>query len=435
MNRDMRKRRSFGFIVFLVVCFFLIPLREVLAAEEFWKLPPVPTIEELTHGKVKVGDAITKENVDLVKDLLPVSTYELVKQGLILDIGKVSTPGGLIPEFFRKATEESYKAVGRPSVDGRGVVYTKEGKPWPGGRPFPNPQNVLEIMANAKYGESLDDDDIDVKMALVDKEGKIYKTDDLFIQQVWCTTREFLPPLGAIPGYENQYKTMVMCFTAPRDVKGLGQYYVRHWDDVKDPDEGFMYLPAFKRTIRVSMTTWQDSMGGGDYTWGDTEGLYEPYSYWKFKLIGTKPMLSSAPTEKSIRIPGTRDLDLSQFTEGVRFHRDTWEVDNFYVVEATPAIKHIYSKKILYVEPDTTFVGVAAFDNYDTQGQLWRGMVISRHVIYPKGHPDQRFKGMDMMNYYDLQTRNQTVNFGTHRPDVGIERSTLTMRKLIEVGR
>ena len=78
MNGDMKKQRNIVVMVFFIVSLFLIPLRTSLAAEE-WEIisSPVPTIEELTQGKVKVGDTITKENVDLVKDLLSVGVYEL----------------------------------------------------------------------------------------------------------------------------------------------------------------------------------------------------------------------------------------------------------------------------------------------------------------------------------------------------------------------
>jgi hypothetical protein len=438
MKRAVKIQKILVFIVSFIVFLLFIPLMGAFGAEEFWKLPPVPTIEELTDGKVKVGDTITKENVDLVKDLLPVSTYELVKQGLIMDIGDVSKPGELVPEFFRKATEASYEAFGKPVVDEKVVIYTKDGKVWPGGRPFPNPQNVLEIMANAKYGECMDDDDVDVQMCFVNRQAKAYKTVDLFMRQIWCNTRELLPPLGAIPGHEKEYKAFINVILKPRDLRGLGYFSIRHWDEVKHPDQGFTYLPAFKRYIRVSATTWQDNQAGSDMTNGDSEGLYEPYSYWQFKLIDTKPMLVSAPTEKSIRIPGTRNLDWSQFhggTGGQRFHRDVWEVDNFYVIEATPKVEHIYSKKILYVCPDSVFTAIRAFDAYDLQGQLWKGMVQSRHILHPKGHPDQRFNGLDMLNFYDLQTGHLTITFGTHRPNVGINRSEFSLKQLIERGR
>ena len=71
-----------------------------------------------------------------------------------MHIAKNSTPGEWIPEFYRKATERSYKAVGRPIATEQGIVWTKDGKPWPGGRPFPNPQNAMEVMMNTKYGGS-----------------------------------------------------------------------------------------------------------------------------------------------------------------------------------------------------------------------------------------------------------------------------------------
>ena len=86
-----------------------------------------------------------------------------------------------------------------------------------------------------------------------------------------CTGRKLVPPLGVTPGYESPYefRNAMEVFTTPRDLKGLGQWTIRYYDDVKNPDQGFMYLPAFRRCIRISATTWQDNVGGGDLTYGD----------------------------------------------------------------------------------------------------------------------------------------------------------------------
>ena len=54
----------------------------------------------------------------------------------------------------------------------------------------------------------------------------------------------------------------------------MGQYAVRYYDSVKTYDAGFTYLPAFKRTIRTSATTWQDNIGGSDTIYGDGEGFH-----------------------------------------------------------------------------------------------------------------------------------------------------------------
>ena len=60
----MRKYKQTFVLTVLLASFslFCVLLGDLCAAEK------VPTIEELTQGKVKIGDVIDKNNVDLVKE-------------------------------------------------------------------------------------------------------------------------------------------------------------------------------------------------------------------------------------------------------------------------------------------------------------------------------------------------------------------------------
>ena len=106
----------------------------------------LPTIEDLTGGKVKNGDVIDKNNVDLVKDYLTAGIYESVKRGMVLMMGTQLPPDQLNPKAFREATERN---KGKAVMNENGVVYyEKIGTPWPGGRPYPWVKTGLEAMAN-----------------------------------------------------------------------------------------------------------------------------------------------------------------------------------------------------------------------------------------------------------------------------------------------
>jgi hypothetical protein len=435
MQRYLRKGNVSVIILLTLIWFAFSPLREGWSGEQ----APFPTIEELTGGKVKTGDSITKENVDLVKDYLTVGIYDLVKQGMIMKIGKNVAPGEVTPAYFREATENSLKLHGKPTVDENAVIYTKEGKTWPGGIPFPAPSNVLELMADVKYGHGVDDFEANQYTLYVNKEGKAYKTNKMNISWVWTNGRLKVPPLGAVPGFETANEVNLPVFVAPQDLKGLGQLSIKYWDDLKNPDAGFVYLPAFKRVIRVSATTYQDNMGGSDMTWGDPNGLREPFSNWKFKLIAKKFMLAGYPYGEAAKInPDLSVDDGKEYTEGKKFAKNTWVVTPVYIVEATPKIKHIYGKKILYIrspeEAWFVYSNIGMVDIYDQQMRLWKAYYAIPYLAdMGKGQP--RVSVGPICSMHDLQAGHQTHFLGTLFFNRGLDPAKLDLNALIAKGK
>lgn len=433
-------KRVTTFLIVAVACYLVMPVQAGLAGDE--AMPP--TIEELTGGKVKVGDLVTKDNVDLVKDYLSVAVYELVKQGMVLEMGKNVGPWEIVPDFFREATKKNHELYGDPVVDENVILYTKDGKPWPGGLAFENPSNVLEVMANQKYcAFALDDSESKAAAQwFVDSGGKRYKTAGMNVRMMYLNGRVSKEPLGSYPGYEDEFKREMPVFVDPLELKGLGQLNIRYWDDYKQEDKGFAYIPSFKRVIRISVTTWQDNMGGGDFTWGDPQGTREPFAYWNFKLIGKKNMLVPAPYGERPEVGSDLSIELKRpFDQGHRFIRDKWVVTPYHVVEATPKVKHIYSKKILYIAPPEywqLYSSIKLTDQYDKQGKLWKALVANMYTEYRKDvphTPGEAFPVESGTTMYDLQTRHTTHFFGFHDIAVGQKPESFTLNVLMSKGR
>ena len=119
MKQHGKKGNSPALIVLGIVCLLLFPMSGNLGGEE----AAAPTIEELTGGALTVGDLVTSENVELVKDYLTLSVYELVKQGMVLELGKNCAPWEIVPRFFREATERIHREYGEPVVDENILLY------------------------------------------------------------------------------------------------------------------------------------------------------------------------------------------------------------------------------------------------------------------------------------------------------------------------
>jgi len=439
---DIQRRRRFVFMLISFIGFFLFPLSETLSAE------PTLSIEKLTQGKVKVGDLITKDNVDLVKDFLLPGNYYLVKEGMCFEIAPSPAPYETVPKFYAELTEKVHKQYGEPVIDQNAVIYTKDGKYWPGGTPYPHPSNVLEILANMKYEKAWDDYEnvAGIFNPILYHDGeKIYKSTRSEAIYVCSKARLTYPPLGEVPGSGDEFYRIMIVLQFPLDIKGIGQLSIRYWDDVKHEDEGFAYLASFKRIVRISATTWQDNMAGSDMKWGDAGGGYlEPCNYYNWKWVETKPMLVPSFYNSFPRWDDKAkayDLGVTYDGPGKKFPREKWFLLNVYVVESIPKIpRHCYGKRIQLVatpeyspsQPDI----VSNVDFYDPQMRLWKVNVESRGIINYRGETGCTWKNQA---WYDIQTGHTSHAITPTGP--GFDRSvssdprTLTLKTLIKWGK
>src|SRR5882762_2457205 len=104
-------------------------------------------IEAYTKGKIKPGDVVTADNVDVVKDLLDPIAYRQVKEmGRRINIVESTTD---VTRFFpHNYLEATLKNKGRAKVGPDGNVYADNGNNWLGGMPFPEPQDAYQAVAN-----------------------------------------------------------------------------------------------------------------------------------------------------------------------------------------------------------------------------------------------------------------------------------------------
>ena len=391
----------------------------------------IPTIDKLTGGKVKNGDQITKANVDTVKDLLAPSTYGMVKRGMVLVMAPTTPVEATIPAYYLEATK---KNAGQAVIGKNSVFYHKSGKKWPGGFPFTDPKTGEEAMSNQKVGLLFGADDFNyhVKIDYINKAGKAYKYSVSWYRKLWVNPRLKMSPIPTFPGHENELFRSMIVFTEPHDLKSISQVVTRYYDDTANADDGYVYIPALKRTRRISATNWQDNMGGSDLTWGDAEGFVEPFSLWTFKLIGKANMImpgqsNPAPVkDKQGKIVPGIPLDA-----GEKFCRMQWEVRPVVIVEAKPKGKHIYGKQVLYL--DGLNWRSALVDKFDRQGKLWKSWTTGGGLV----------KGKDGLNYgityyphgYDLQI-DQMTRMTTMKPELntGVKIDQYSTKKMLEMG-
>ncbi len=234
-----------------------------------------PTIESLTGGKVKPGDNITAENLELSytgnmeTDLIFEETAERVKRGMVIEI---ASPRPLeVPSWFRQATQNN---KGNARLDEEGNLTNAEGDIWDGGIPFPDPvpsdpRGGLKVMYN--FIHSYEGDDFIIQnweIQYISSAGKVEKIIQGIWQRLYTTGREHVEPMPPIPGQEKYLLRQLFVMKSPFDLRGFAILQNRYYDQNKI-DDSYAYIPALRRTRRLSAGQRYDTFVGTDWTLGD----------------------------------------------------------------------------------------------------------------------------------------------------------------------
>jgi hypothetical protein len=388
------------------------------------------TIEDLTKGKVHIGDTITLDKVEHIKDFLPESTYQRMRKGLEIKLGPTTPKDKFRSGRFWEATERN---KGLAVLDKNNRLRTKDGKPWIGGLPFPEPKSGIEVMYNLLERIWPGDDwYFESQIALIDSKGRLYSHRVNRFGGVFLRGRTELEPLGVYPGYEGEFMRMFFCYTLPFDLNGLAALTIRS-DDPNKLDEMYAYIPSLRRTRRLSTAQRDDSPSGDDVPLCDYNTFDDPIGVWNFKILARKQMI--IPGYTNDREP-TKEGRWNMPRYAGKFLKFIYELRNVFVIEATPIGPRAYSKKIIYITDG--FLGAPTAEAYDRAGKLWRSSEEGRGPALTKEPGKKNYVVMAKGNdFYDHQADHLTtfVTGGADTVNWGLKPSDLfEVKKLAELG-
>jgi hypothetical protein len=406
-------------------------LGDVIFGGKDWSLAypdEVLSIEQFTQGKIKPGDWITQDNVDLLKDALPTGCYELTKAGgQQLRVRETSGKDELMDPYNYDATE---KSLGNAVLDSNGNLYTKQGKKWDGGIPFYRPTSGLEAMWDHVIRSKRADDNYNPMDAYLNGQHGIISR--------WTrgpfTIIETVPRIAPntdhhpyYPGYEDELYRIASVVVAPYDQKGNGAITIQPYDQRPLP-QLLVWNQLARRVLdappnqRFQLST----IGGVQYT-SDLTLHNDPLSTWEWSIVETKPMLlpvnigidgyklswddlmgGNKPGERptvNTAFPGLKNLTVSK--SGI--YNGLWElrpeVTVIKGVAKDPSCP--YSYKLLYQDATTRMLYTSAA--FDRQGELWKYGAIPRSMVHFETDLPGRTMPTQMINkdvlivYYDLQ--------------------------------
>ncbi|HEY1057103.1 MAG TPA: DUF1329 domain-containing protein [Limnobacter sp.] len=205
--------------------------------------------------------------------------------------------------------------------------------------------------------------------------------------------------------------------TAPANSAGEVALVHEPINQVEEPRLAWQYNPGQRRVIRAPELAYDSPGIGADglRTNDDLNGYNGAPDRYDWKLIGKKEMIVPYNNAKL----ADRSLKYTQIIGKTNINADLlrYELHRVWVVEANlkPGKRHIYAKRVFYVDEDSWAVLHA--DQYDARGQLWRVReVFGTQIPYV---PTFASSGEVL---YDLQARRYLVNALTNeekQPEFG----------------
>lgn len=269
----------------IVAAGVLSPLADVLAADgDITRAYPdeLLSIDAYTRGRIASGGVIDAGNVELVKNLIdPVRHAQIAKMGRKLTVARTTTDWmRLSPWEYLEAT---LRNRGQARFDARGNVVARDGRPWIGGNPFPDPKTAVEFFAGLTLSWGRHDASFyAIKEIDLSPEGEAKFGYESGWAEFAPVARVRLDPKPYWPGHEDKLRYQSVFFAKPDNVRGTSFLNVWAYDQHTIP-ELVGYLPEFKRIraypanqrfeplIAGSTLYLSDAWAAGDplYTWGN----------------------------------------------------------------------------------------------------------------------------------------------------------------------
>jgi hypothetical protein len=317
------------------------------------------------RADVAVGDRITDQNMDKVKDLISPGMEWCIKHGWPLTIGETKRIEW--PKAYKEATEK-YSGQVQLSPDGLSL------KSYVAGQPFPNatdkdPQFAIKVMWNYEYkfapGDDLDIRNFDADTGGIADHGPLTIERHFLLDhlrtQFW-NARLYVEPKPEKPnpnGYRSQQGLYPIL--EPFDLKGVGALGYRYVDPGKQ-DDSWLYLPSLRRVRRLSTAQRSDALFGQDTDVDSYYGYAGHIAWMNWKYLGERDVIGvyhaqNFPVKWDDKVDWAFD--------------DKWEKRRVYVIEGISKLpQYAYGKRVIFIDKETMTVPFS--DIYDRSGELWK---------------------------------------------------------------
>ena len=310
---------------------------------------------------------------------------------------------------------------------------------WKAGAPFPtidmkDPEAANKIIWNLSLGSLVGDVSSVPSFTQLLIDGKSGIHAELVAEFTRYNMKGRLTGDATTIGDDNESARQLLFFKAPSEVKGIGTYTVMH-DSTKVPDV-WAYVPAVRRTRRLSGGAWMDPVGSSDQLQDDLDGFNaRPCWYPSYKLLGKRWVLAAANSK--LDVWNTKASAAAEKYPTLDRSAPFWNLDdNFeprevYMVEAVTPSQHPYSKKVLYIE--TEYPRVHYVEAYNRKGEFWKFIELHSYVNQKEG--DVRSVAINVIDFQRNHATASLIDVSTWRTNFDAKPSDVSLSRLESAGR
>ena len=322
---------------------------------------------------------ITAENMAQYEDKLLGSVKEMFKR---------------FPKTFRIDVYPTHRSVWVPDwVNENTLKNATSAKLLPngygltgafGGIPFPIPKSGMEVWWNNEVRYKGTYHQNNVSTWAVDTSGR-RSLMSAFQSELYFPN--FDPDLGRdkFLASDGPYYQVYNDYTAPASHIGETSLAYTYYDQEKHPAKSWAYTTGTRR-VRTTPDLYYDTPCpgfNGGITIDDIQMTYGPQDRFDWKLIGKKEVyvLYNNYTQQFVTPSSHTATPNFPNPDDMR-----WELHRMWVMEGTPkkGVRHIYSKKVLYVDED---LAASQMETYDQAGKIFRAGWSTAVQLYDIGVP------------------------------------------------
>lgn len=198
------------------------------------------------------------------------------------------------------------------------------------------------------------------------------------VQQIWVEGRlSHLSDPGyprTIPGTQGDFLAEYTQLAAPEQAK-YTTVLTMYYDNLAKPEDLFVFIPALRRSLRVSTAARCAPFNGTDWTYDDTHrGAFNGNATrFDADYLGEKKILESLDVTPELKPL----LDFNNYYPKVLFGKpdlESWQIRDTWVINVHPiaayAKGYCYGKRILYIDKESYLSQWA--DLYDAGDKLWK---------------------------------------------------------------
>jgi len=196
-------------------------------------------------------------------------------------------------------------------------------------------------------------------------------------------------------------------------------------DDPEKVQEIYVFVPALRRSVRMSSAARCSPLLGSDFNQDDnSDGIFFQPPNFKATLLGTKKVLAIMHGDQSHwfggDLPGgDRLFDRDGLPGWPNPIVGNWELRDVYIIDLTPLpviADYCYGHKVIFIDRET-FVQIY-LDDYDSKGRLYKAQLIWHTPLKVNDGERYVIRGHDPETIIDWQNDHATTSLLNKPPEL-----------------